>query len=103
MKNAQTPDIQDTPAGAVVTVKVVPGASRNRIAGVLGGAIRVSVAAPPEKGRANQAVAETLARFLNLPLRSVTLLRGQTAPRKQFLLAGIDAQDVRHRLASKED
>ncbi|MGB9626422.1 MAG: DUF167 domain-containing protein, partial [Phycisphaerae bacterium] len=51
---------RDTPGGVEVAVKVVPGSSRDRIMGVLGDALKIAVAAPPEKGKANQAVIEVL-------------------------------------------
>ena len=37
-------------------VKVVPGASRAEIVGVLGDRLKIRIAAPPEHGKANQAL-----------------------------------------------
>ena len=49
-------------------VKVVPGAARSEVAGRLGAAVKVRVAAPPEGGQANRAVCALLAERLGLPL-----------------------------------
>ncbi len=85
--------------GTILPVKVVPGASRDRIAGVLGDALKVQTSAPPEKGKANAAVAAALAKALSLDRKSVELLSGPASPRKEFLLRGVTPEEVRTRLA----
>lgn len=44
-----------------------------------GGAMRVRVTAPPEDGRANEAILALLARALGQPRSSLELLRGATS------------------------
>jgi uncharacterized protein (TIGR00251 family) len=90
--------LRDTPEGVILPVKAVPGASRDRIAGVLGDRLKVATSAPPEKGKANAAIAKFLARILNVGRRSVVHLRGATCPKKEFRIEGIDAQELRKRL-----
>jgi len=63
-------------------VKAVPGSSRSRIAGVLGDRLKVQVAAPPEDGKANRAVAQVLADWLDLPASAVELVSGPSQPAK---------------------
>jgi uncharacterized protein len=99
MKGVNALDIRDDPAGCVLAVKVVPGSSRSRVAGVLGDRLKVAVAAPPEKGRANAAVAQVLAAALGVDPRRITLAAGLTSPRKEFHVAGLSAQAVRQALA----
>ena len=98
MKDAQNISIRDVAGGAVIAVKVVPGASRDRIMGALGDALKVAVSAPPEKGKANAAVAAILAKALGLDRRAVALASGPASPRKEFLLAGISADEARRRI-----
>ncbi len=78
--------------GVEVVVWVVPGARRSEIVGPHGDAIRVRVAAPPERGRANAAVADLLADRCGT---AVELVAGATSRRKRFLLKGITEADVR--------
>jgi hypothetical protein len=85
--------------GTLIEVIVVPGASRSRIAGPHGGALKVQVAAPPERGRANDAVCELLADVLSAPCRAVTVVRGERSRRKTVQVAGIEPVSVRTILA----
>ncbi len=84
--------------GIQISVKVVPGASRDRIAGLMGDALKVQVAAPPEKGKANAAVAALLAKALNVSPKNVTIIRGQTSPRKTVLVTGITIEEAQQRI-----
>ena len=61
-----------------------PGARQNRIGGSHDGALRVSVNAPADKGRANKAIKTQIARALGIQARQLELIRGQTARRKLF-------------------
>lgn len=98
MKDVGKLTIRDTPAGAILAVKVVPGSSRDRIVGVLGDALKVATSAAPEKGKANAAVAAILAKALGVNPRDVELASGPTNPRKEFRIAGMSARSLRQRL-----
>lgn len=82
----------------MIAVKVVPGSSRDRIAGVLGDSLKVATAAAPEKGKANAAVAAILAKALGVDKRSVTLASGPTNAHKEFLVAGVGEDALRRRI-----
>jgi uncharacterized protein len=84
----------------LIDVKVVPGASRSRIAGSHGDALKVQVAAAPERGRANDAVCDLLSEKLAVPRRGVTVVRGMTSPRKTIRVEGLAPAEVARRLAS---
>lgn len=74
--------------GVVLSISVVPGASRTELVGLHGEALRVRLAAPPVDGKANDALLGWLAEALGLPRRQVTLLRGASSRQKQ---AWVDA------------
>jgi uncharacterized protein YggU (UPF0235/DUF167 family) len=81
-----------------LTVKVVPGASRTRVAGVWGSALKLAVAAPPEGGQANAAVVGLLAAVLGVKQGAVAILSGHGRPVKRVAVSGLDAAKARVRL-----
>ena len=83
----------------LLLVKVVPGASRDRVVGRYGQAIKVQVSAAPEKGKANAAVAAVLAEFLGVRVGQVELVSGAGNPRKQFRIIGLDQAQLDAKLA----
>jgi len=80
---------QRTPL-ARLKVRVVPGSSRDQIVGWLGDALKVKVMAPPERGKANQAVIELLATALGITTDAIEVVSGQTAPSKVLTISGLD-------------
>lgn len=85
--------IEPHPEGSLLTVWVVPGASRSEITGVHGDALRIRIAAPAEAGKANAALVALVRKATGA--RSVHLVRGASNRRKTLLLAGIGADDAR--------
>ncbi len=83
-----------TSAGVLIPAHVQPRASKERLVGDHGGALKVAVTAPPEGGRANEAVAEMLARALGVARSRVTLATGPASRAKTFLVAGLAAEQV---------
>lgn len=90
--------IRDTPAGVEVDVKVVPNASRQGVVGVLGDRLKVAVKAPPEKGKANRAVAAVLAEALGVSAKNIEVTAGLTQPRKTVRIASRTAAQARDAL-----
>ncbi|HAU36946.1 MAG TPA: hypothetical protein DCX07_04440 [Phycisphaerales bacterium] len=84
--------------GVVVAVKAVPGASRDRVVGVLGDCLKIATSTAAEKGKANRALAAALADVLGVSPKSVELVSGPTSPRKEFLVTGLSADEARRRL-----
>jgi len=70
-----------------IRIKVVTRASRNRVAGEVGDRIKVCVTAPPEKGRANELVVETIAAHYGVPKRCVRIVGGDTSSLKEVEIA----------------
>lgn len=82
--------------GAVLLpVKVVPGASRTRLMGEHDDRLKIAVAAAPEKGRANDALIEFLAKMLDVRKKDISVVSGPTSPQKTIRIEGATADEVR--------
>jgi uncharacterized protein (TIGR00251 family) len=69
------------------------------VQGEQAGALKVAVMAPPQDGRANQALADTLREALGLKRSQVELIGGQTSRDKRFLIRGLTRAELESRLA----
>jgi uncharacterized protein (TIGR00251 family) len=87
-------------ASTRLLLRVSPGAGRAGIVGRHGEAWKVRVTAPPEHGRANEAVLGLLADALALPRAAVSLVSGHGARDKVVELTGLEPELVERRLAS---
>lgn len=87
--------LKEVPGGIEIRLKVVPGASRDRIAGPLGDRLKIQVASPPEHGKANDAVLRLLAGKLKLSLRDIDVISGRTTPAKTVFARGVSIERAR--------
>lgn len=71
-------------------VKVIPGSSRNQIVGWLGDALKIKVSAPPEKGKANEAVMDLIANELGINSDDIEIESGHSSPSKIVAIEGMD-------------
>ncbi|MBI4209241.1 MAG: DUF167 domain-containing protein [Deltaproteobacteria bacterium] len=67
-----------------IFITVKPRASKEKIDKISETEYRVSVTAPPEDGKANDAVIRALANFFDVPPSSIKILRGAASCKKQI-------------------
>lgn len=91
-------EIEETSEGVILPVKALPGSRKNEVRGEQGGMLKVSVTRAPEKGKANQAVLEQLAKGLGLRKSQLRLVSGETNRQKKFLLTGVTVDELCERL-----
>lgn len=83
------------PDGSALITWVVPGARRTEVVGFYGDALRIRIAASPEKGRANKALVKLLGDQLGAKVRLAT---GATSRRKRFVVEGVEPDDLVDRI-----
>jgi uncharacterized protein len=86
--------------GCILPVRAQPGARKAGVLGEWNGALKVAVTAPPEDGRANQALVELLREALGVKRSQVELIGGQTSRDKRFLIRGVGQAELEKRLAA---
>jgi hypothetical protein len=97
---ADSIELTERPDGVELSVKVVPGSSRDKIVGAWQNALRVAVSAPPEGGKANQQVVRLLAEVFGVKRGDVTITHGRTQPLKRVLITGIAGSEAREHISA---
>lgn len=86
---------EDESGAVLVRLKVVPGARDDKIVGRLGNRLKVRVCAPPEAGKANEAVCALLAEALGIKPRQVRITSGRSSPNKVARIRGTTVRRIR--------
>ena len=79
-------DLAATPIGTRLRLRVKPGAKKSAVLGTHGGALKLSVVTPAERGKANRSVLKFLARLLDLPASDIAITAGQSSQDKTVLI-----------------
>ena len=94
------PLVHAVPGGVVVSVHVQPRAGRTQVAGRLGDALKIRVAAPPGDGRASEAARQAIAAAFGVVPAAVSLVSGERSRLKRFRLAGVSLDDATARVSA---
>jgi uncharacterized protein (TIGR00251 family) len=97
-----SPCLKAVAGGVEIRVKVVPGASRSRVDGLYGDSLKVRVSAPPERGKANEAVVSLVAELLGSNEATVEVVAGLTSPRKTIRISQRTLQQVEQALGLRK-
>ena len=76
----------------ILTVKVVPRASKPGVAVEPDGSLKVRLQSPPVDGAANAELVEVLAARFGVPKRAVTIVGGAQSRTKRVRIEGIGGQ-----------
>lgn len=82
----------------IIKVLVSPGASRNEVTGLLGDSIKLKIAAPPLKGRANKELISYLSDLLGIKRDDIEIISGQTKRSKTLAVSGLDREIILKKL-----
>lgn len=95
-------DLAAHPDGIILAIRAQPGASSSGIRGEQNGSLKVAITQVAEKGKANKALVEALAKALGLKRSQIELISGETQRDKKFLIRGVTRQELADRIAALE-
>ncbi|MBQ27140.1 MAG: hypothetical protein CMH81_03230 [Nitrospiraceae bacterium] len=78
----------------IVTVRVLPRSSHDKICGVVDGIIRLRVSAPPVDGKANARCITLLSKELGIPVSAVQIMRGERSRVKLLRIQGMSEHEI---------
>jgi hypothetical protein len=87
-------DVRKVEGGVVVSVKVQPNASKDRVVGEHADKIKIAVTVAPEKGKANKAVIKVLSKWLGVKSSDIQIISGETSRDKKVFIKNITAEDL---------
>ncbi len=87
-------EIQEREGAVSFLVRVQPRASKEEIAGEMGGALKVRLQAPALEDRANEALVEFLAQLLKTSRSAVRILGGERSRKKRLEIRGVTQQQI---------
>jgi uncharacterized protein len=94
-------DLETRDGRVFIRLRVSPKSRKARVAGEHGGALKVHVTEPPEKGRANDGVIALLASTLGIAQREIELVSGHASHDKRVAISGLDESTLRLKLQEK--
>ena len=84
----------------LIAVRVIPRSSRNSLEWEQG-TLKARLMAPPVNGAANEALVALLAERLELPKRSISIVRGATGRQKIVDIQGITLEEVERKIRDR--
>lgn len=71
----------------ILAVQIQPNARKSEILGLLNGALKIRIKAPPIDGKANEEVISFLSQELGIPKKYLSIKSGQTSKKKLIEIA----------------
>lgn len=78
----------------LIPLKIVPNSSKNQFVGILDGALKIKITAPPIEGKANAQLIKFLAAKTGVSKSKIDIVSGATGKRKMLQIEGFDIDSL---------
>jgi len=85
--------------GTILPVRAQPGSRRNNVSGEQDGMLKVYVTQTAEKGKANRAIIDLMAKSLGLRKSQFELISGETSRQKRFLIRDVTPDELARKIS----
>ncbi|OHB89433.1 MAG: YggU family protein [Planctomycetes bacterium RIFCSPHIGHO2_02_FULL_40_12] len=85
---------REVEGGIVVSVKIQPNSSKDRVIGEYADRIKIAVTVAPEKGKANKAVIKVFSKWLGVKSSDIQIISGETSRDKEVFVRNITEEDL---------
>jgi uncharacterized protein (TIGR00251 family) len=94
-------DVQGTEeTRAKIAVQIYPAAAKNEITGMQNDVLRIKIAAPPVKGKANKELIDYLSHLLDISKDRLEIVKGHTSKNKLISIDGLSKVTILEKLLS---
>lgn len=83
-------NVKENQEGVSFKIRVQPRSSRNKVAGVYGDSLKISITSPPVDGEANDNCILFIAKLFDISRSQVTITAGLTNRTKTIKISGIN-------------
>lgn len=86
--------LREKEGGIVVSVKIQPNSSKDRVIGEYADRIKIAVTVAPEKGKANKAVIKIFSKWLGVRNSDIQIISGETSRDKELFIKNMTKEDL---------
>lgn len=83
----------------IIECKITPNAAKSRVVGYVGEALKIQIAAPPEKGKANEELIYFLSKLFKVPKSAIQILTGETGRLKRVSIEGLSTEEIQDKVS----
>ena len=92
--------ITEAKEGCYLKVFITPKSSKNQILSIINDELKIKIAAPPEKGKANKELIRFLSRNLKIQKDSISITKGETSRHKTLFLQNCNKTEIQNLIRS---